>query len=447
MKTGGRRATLRHIAAPTVHLFAVTEPQSTPPTADDPRPLVVSLCGTYLKREMQSLYRQIAHLREFRTVVFAEQVENVAEFPFEPVVKMEKRTEPRYRGNFVKRFYYKHVIKQWPPPVPIGHVGNAGQYYHPYDLVDLLTAWQPALVHVYYGHKAVKYRRMLQASGVPWLVSFHGVDVVKFIDRPGYLDGLRQVFAEARLVLARSESLLDRLRDLGCPPEKLRLNRTPVPLDDITFSERRPPESGEWRLLQACRLIPKKGLFTTLQALPTVVARWPRLKFVLAGTGPDEARFRDAVRAAGLEAHVELLGWVDQDRLRAEFARAHAFLHPSELTETSDQEGVPNAMVEAMAAGLPIVATTHGGIPEAVASGTDGLLVPEKDPAALASAILELLDDPALLARFSRQAHVSVREKFGFAEQIAALEGCYAEAIASGVPADTKTHRPENAIP
>jgi colanic acid/amylovoran biosynthesis glycosyltransferase len=415
--------------------------ESARPAPDDPRPLVVSLCGTYLKREMQSLYRQIANLREFRTVVFAEQLENVAQFPFDPIVRMEKRTEPRYRGNFLKRFWFKHVLKQWPPPMPIGHVGNAGQYYHPYDLVDLLAEWQPALVHVYYGHKAVKYRRMLAAAGVPWVVSFHGVDVVKFVDQPGYLDGLRQVFAEARLVLARSESLLDRLRELGCPEEKLRLNRTPVPLDDIDFQERRPPADGDWRLLQACRLIPKKGLFTTLKALPPVVARWPKLKFVLAGTGPDEARFREAVQAAGLEANVELLGWIDQDRLRAEFARAHVFLHPSELTETSDQEGVPNAMVEAMAAGLPIVATTHGGIPEAVESGVDGLLVPEKDHAALAEAILRLLDDAELLGRFSRQANASVRAKFGFPEQIAALEGCYAEAVASGKSGGAESER------
>ncbi|MCB1089013.1 MAG: glycosyltransferase [Verrucomicrobiae bacterium] len=418
----GQSETLPHIAI-------VTE--SVSPSPADSRPLVVSLCGTYLKREMQSLYRQIAHLERFRTVVFAEQLENLEMFPFEPVVRMEKRTEPRYRGNFLKRFWYKHITKQWPPPVPIGHVGNAGQYYHPYDLVDLLTLWKPALVHVYYGHKAVKYRRMLEASRIPWIVSFHGVDVVKFVDRPGYLDDLRRVFAEAQLVLARSESLLERLRDLGCPPEKLRLNRTPVPLDDIEFAEKQAPADGEWRLLQACRLIPKKGLFTTLKALPKVVERWPKLKFVLAGKGPDEERFRKEAEAAGLSGHVEMLGWVDQTRLREEFARSHIFLHPSELTETSDQEGVPNAMVEAMAAGLPVVATTHGGIPEAVESGIDGLLVPEKDPEALAEALLALLDDPARIGQFSRQAHASVRAKFGFAEQIGALENAYAEAIDS----------------
>ena len=405
-----------------------------PNQPDDDRPLVASLCGTYLKKEMQSLYRQIANLSEFRNVVLAEQLQNREQFPFSPVIKMEKRKEPRYRGNFLKRFWYKHVIRQWPPPVPIGHVGNAGQYYHPYDLVDRLAELKPDVVHVYYGHKAVKYRRMLEAAGIPWLVSFHGVDVVKFMDDPKYVDGLQKVFSDAQLVLGRSESLLERLRELGCPEKKLRINRTPVPMDTIEFRQRTAPEDGAWRLFQACRLIPKKGLFTTLKALPKVVERWPGLKFSIAGTGPDEKRLREAIAASGLEKNVALLGWIDQEQLRAELAKAHVFLHPSELTDTEDQEGVPNSMVEAMAAGLPVIGTTHGGIPEAVTDGLDGFLAPEKDPDALAAAILRLLDEPETLRRFSAQAPHSVREKFGFAEQIAALEACYREAMTTTTP-------------
>ena len=403
------------------------------------RPLVVSLCGTYLKREMQSLYRQIANLERHRTVVYAEKVENLEQFPLASVIEMEKRERPRYRGNFLLRFWYKHVVKQWPPPRPIGYVGMEGAYYHPYDLVDLLERDQPELVHVYYGHKAVKYRRMLQAAGVPWLVSFHGVDVVKFMDDPEYVEGLNKVFGEAQLVLARSQSLLERLRELGCQEDKLRLNRTPVPLDQIEYQQRTSaPEKGEWRLLQACRLIPKKGLFTTLKALPKVVERWPNLKFVLCGEGPDAERFRTAVDEAGLSKNVEMAGWQSQGQLMDEMRRAHAFLHPSELTDTEDQEGVPNAMLEAMAAGLPIVATTHGGIPEAVTDGVDGLLVPEKSPEQLADAILTLLGDMGLMARLSQQANRSVTEKFGFDSAIAALEDCYAEAI-GGIKSESES--------
>ncbi len=397
--------------------------------AGEGRPLAVSLCGTYLKPEMQSLYRQITGLKEFRNVVFAETVANLERFPFDPVVAMKKQERPRFRGNFLLRFWYKHVTKQWPPPRPVGYVGHEGEYYHPYDLVELLEKWKPQLVHVYYGHKAVKYHRMLEASGLPWLVSFHGVDVVKFMDDPEYVKGLKQVFQDAKVVLARSESLLERLRELGCPQEKLRLNRTPVPLHSIEFKERAAPTDGKWRLLQACRLIPKKGLFTVLKALPKVVETWPELKYVLCGSGPDEQRFRDEVKKAGLEDNVEIRGWVSQEELKEEFAKAHFFLHPSELTETEDQEGVPNAMLEAMAAGLPVVATQHGGIPEAVTNGKDGLLVEEKDFEALSGAILKLTNDNSLLAEYSCQAKESVTDKFGFDEQIAAMEACYKETM------------------
>lgn len=124
-----------------------------------------------------------------------------------------------------------------------------------------------------------------------------------------------------------------------------------------------------------------------------------------------------------------MLGWVDQERLAAELAKAHLFLHPSELTATQDQEGVPNSMVEAMAAGLPVVATTHGGIPEAVTSGEDGLLVGEKDSDALAGALLQIMGDPALMETFSSKAHERVQSKFGFSACLGALEDAYQEAI------------------
>jgi glycosyltransferase involved in cell wall biosynthesis len=183
-------------------------------------------------------------------------------------------------------------------------------------------------------------------------------------------------------------------------------------------------------MVQASRLIAKKGLFTTLEALKRVITEFPRVRFVLCGEGPARPQFENAVSAAGLSEHVELCGWLDQDALKEQYARAHLFLHPSELTDTEDQEGVPNSMLEAMATGLPIVATLHGGIPEAVRHGQDGLLIPEKDPAALAGAMLALLRDPSRCQAMGNSAAEHVRAKYGMDASLAALEGCYAEAIA-----------------
>lgn len=407
------------------------------------KPLVVSLCGTFLKPEMLSVYRQIAGLRRHRTVVFTERRLNADQFPFEPVVVMQrpppavrtKRRKQRQRGNFIRRFWYKHLLKQWPPPVkpmPIVAMATpAAIYDDSYNLFDLLKERQPQLAHVYYGHKAVKYLPMLRRWGGPLVVSFHGVDVTESVYRESDPSKLAEVFDHARLILGRSQSLLERLAALGCPPEKLRLNRTPVPLEGIRPATRTPPaDGGSWRLLQACRLISKKGLHSTLMAMRLVVDAWPGAVLTLAGDGPLVGEIRALTTELGLDGNVAFAGWCAQDQLFSLYRDAHLFLHPSEMTERGDREGIPNSLLEGMAAGLPAVATWHGGIPEAVSDGRNGLLVPEKSPVELAAAVLRLMGDPALLATMSREAAASTEANFGAARQIAALEDCYEEAIA-----------------
>ncbi len=394
--------------------------------AGDEKPLVASICGTFLKPEMQSIYRQVAGLRRMRTVVYTQSHENAEMFPFEPVCKLTRLVRPRLRGNFILRFWFKHVIKQWPPPFPIN---RQAEPYYPYDLVALLRRDKPALAHVYYGHKAVHFLEMLRAWGGPWVVSFHGVDVSKFLDVKGYVEKLQTVFAEAKLVMGRSQSLLNRLEELGCPREKLRMNRTPIPLGHLEATVREAPKDGSWRLVQACRLIQKKGILTTLKALAIVRESYPQVRYVLCGDGPLRAKIEETAQLLGMRRNVELAGWLDQAGVQREYQRAHLFLHASEKTKAEDQEGVPNSMLEAMATGLPVVATLHGGIPEAVTSGSEGLLVAEKSPAELAQAILDLMNNPAALRHFSKNAAISVREKFSSDSQIAALESIYGEAM------------------
>ncbi len=390
---------------------------------------------------MQSIYRQVSGLQRYRSVVYTEQLQNREQFPWDEVRVMTRQVRPRPRGNFLLRFWFKHIVRQWPPPYPINRLPE--EPWYPYNLPQLLAADSPAVVHAYYGHKAVKYLEMIEAWGGPWVVSFHGVDVVKNTDDPDYVATLREVFAKARLVLARSMSLLQALEALGCPRHKLRLNRTPIPLEAFPVIRRDPPEDGRWRLIQACRLIGKKGLYTTLEALKTVVLHYPKIQWTLCGQGPEKERFLEACDAMGLSAHVRLIGWLDQAKLRAEYERSHIFIHPSELTAGSDQEGIPNSMLEAMATGLPLVATRHGGIPEAATDGVDSLLVAERSPGQLAGALLHLLGDAALYRRLSEGAAKTVRENFGAAACISRLEDAYDEALRP----DPVVPRPEVKVP
>jgi glycosyltransferase involved in cell wall biosynthesis len=105
------------------------------------------------------------------------------------------------------------------------------------------------------------------------------------------------------------------------------------------------------------------------------------------------------------------------------------FLHPSEISPNQDQEGVPNSALEAMATGLPVVATRHGGIPEAVDHGRTGFLVAEEDHVGLANAMQLIASSPVLLQEMGARAHATVKERFEQETQIDHLESFYEEAI------------------
>jgi colanic acid/amylovoran biosynthesis glycosyltransferase len=170
----------------------------------------------------------------------------------------------------------------------------------------------------------------------------------------------------------------------GCNPEKIRINRTAIPMDQFPAAVRDAPSDGAWRIVQASRFIAKKGLADSVAGFAAFHARFPRARLILAGEGPLLPELRGACARLGVGDAVEFPGFLESGDLSRLYASAHLFLHPSVTTPAGDQEGVPNSLLEAMATGLPVVATVHGGIPEAVTDGIDGLLVPEHSPQALA---------------------------------------------------------------
>jgi colanic acid/amylovoran biosynthesis glycosyltransferase len=185
---------------------------------------------------------------------------------------------------------------------------------------------------------------------------------------------------------------------------------------------------GAWQFVQACRLIPKKGLRAALHAFVKVRAEFPRARFVIAGDGPMRGDLEKMIAEPGLAGAVELRGFLNQKQLCALYAESHVFVHPSELTADQNQEGVPNSMLEAMATGLPVIATWHGGIPEAVEHERSGLLVKERDVEGLTAAMRGLTAAPERLFAMGAEAARVVRAEFEQRAQIAKLESYYDEA-------------------
>lgn len=373
---------------------------------------------------MLHIYRQVTGLVRTRTFILTKTRENEEAFPFDDVVVL-----PRPRIHFLLRFYKKYLARMEP-------VFYRGEYD---QLAGALAGREADLLHVYFGHTGVHLLPFLRNWPKPALVSFHGMDIMQRDREPGYNGRLQELLRVVPMVLARSESLAARLVELGCNASKIRINRTGIPMDAYPQAERKWPEDGAWRLVQASRFIEKKGLPDALEAFAGFREKFPKSRFVLAGEGPMKEAIQVRARELGLGDSLEFAGFLDAPRLAALYARSHLFLHPSVTTAAGDREGIPNSLLEAMATGLPVVATTHGGIPEAVDSGTEGLLVPEHSPQHLTQAMISLASDPSRWLAMSAASADNVRKKFEASRSIALLEGFYDELLSLGASGAGKT--------
>ncbi len=380
-------------------------------------PVVASYCTTFLKPEMLHIYRQVAGLRRWQTFVITKERQCAEMFPM-PEGSIE--LAPKVRSNFLRRFWLKYVKRQ-PPIVYRGEYGV---------LARLLQRRHADVLHVYFGHTGVHLLPFLQQWKQASVVSFHGMDVQTRLHDPYYEDRLRALLQAATIVLARSESLQQRLIELGCPPAKLRLNRTGIPLDQFSKIERSAPADGAWHLVQACRLIEKKGLDDAIRAFARLRETFPLAKFTIAGEGPLMERLKTLSRELALGESVVFAGFLRGPDLCKLYHSAHLFVHPSRMTSDQNQEGIPNSMLEAMATGLPVVATLHGGIPEAVRQEVSGCLLPEGDVHGLHGALLRLATSPTLWQQMGAAAAKDIREQFESTAQIAKLEAVYDEALA-----------------
>lgn len=379
------------------------------------QPVVASYCTTFLKPEMLHIYRQVTSLQRFDTFVMTKALQNPELFPFKDIEVI-----PRPRPNPFRHGWLKYVKRQ--PPILY-----RGEYQMLSSLLDRRGA---DLMHIYFGHTGVHLLPFIERWNKPCVISFHGADVAEKSDIRDYGRKLRSLFKSVPLVFARSRSLADRLITLGCPTEQLRINRTGLPLQDFPFIRREAPKDGCWRLMQACRLIPKKGVATSLCAFALFQKEFPNSELVIAGKGPLQGHLEELAEELGVLSKVRFPGFLTQNELRELYAISHIFLHPSETPPDQNQEGVPNSVLEAMATGLPIVATRHGGIPEAVAHARSGLLVNERDFEALAESMKDIVRSPNTFREMGLLGSEDVAAQFEQNAQIRQLESHYEEAIA-----------------
>jgi colanic acid/amylovoran biosynthesis glycosyltransferase len=222
----------------------------------------------------------------------------------------------------------------------------------------------------------------------------------------------RELLARGDLQLPLSRHFRQRLLGLGCAPEKITVHPVGVDVARFAYAARTLAAHERVKIITVCRLVEKKGIEYGLQALAGLCARGLSFEYHLVGDGPLRARLEQRVLELKLSSQVTLHGLRTRDEVTGLLAQAHVFLSPSVTASDGDEEGVPTAIKEAMAAGLPVVSTRHAAIPELIHHGESGLLSDERDVEALTNNLASLLTQPESWPRMAQAARREIETEY-----------------------------------
>ncbi len=274
------------------------------------------------------------------------------------------------------------------------------------QLFPLALQWRHRPAYNYYlchfgqiGRDMVRLRSLLKLPGKVYTI-FHGADVSRYVENNGR-DVYNELFEQGELFLPVSDFWKSRLTDLGCAPEKISVLHVGIDLDAFPYSK--PQTNDVFSMLSVSRLVEKKGIRYAIDALAQLKQEHPeqKLKYTVIGDGPLSAELQQQAADAGLGDVVEFLGPQPNSRVQEELKRTNLLLAPSVVAADGDMEGIPVALMEAMATGIPVVSTWHSGIPELVIHEQTGLLAEERNAADLAAQIARLIKDPDYSAQLS----------------------------------------------
>ncbi|WP_114241714.1 glycosyltransferase family 4 protein [Dyella sp. C9] len=260
-------------------------------------------------------------------------------------------------------------------------------------MLRLRLAWRPEVIHAHW----LLPQGILAASApaVPLVVTSHGADL--FALKGGLFSWLRgKVIKRAAAVTVVSEAMRQRLR-AECPEADARVMPMGVDLDARFTADAGEPRSRS-TILSVGRLVEKKGLVHLIEAMPMVLAAHPDARLAIVGFGPERGRLEERVSQLQLQDAVHFVGAVPQSELPRHYRSAALFAAPFVEAAGGDQEGLGLVVAEAIGCLCPAVV---GDVPAVhdLMGDAPGWVVPQRDPAALAKAIISVLDDPAAAAR------------------------------------------------
>jgi glycosyltransferase involved in cell wall biosynthesis len=279
-------------------------------------------------------------------------------------------------------------------------------------------------VHAHFGTNSAEVAMLVHALGGPqWSMTVHGPDEFE----KKHLIGLAEKVAHCAFVVAISSFGRGQIFKLSRLKDWPKVHVVHCGLDDVGIEREEGPPPSAPRLVCVGRLSEAKGHLLLLEAAHRLSVQGVNLELVFAGDGELRPKIEQLIVQYDLQKVVRITGWISGEQVRKEILAARALVLPSFA------EGLPVAIMEAMALGRPVISTYIAGIPELVQSGDLGWLIPSGDVDALVDVIgLCLKAPPELLCRMGRAGRARVMERHNVDTEARKLESLFRMAIGSG---------------
>lgn len=253
--------------------------------------------------------------------------------------------------------------------------------------------------------------RQVNAPLAKLITTFRGNDISSFLQQKGE-NIYQQLFRYGDFYLTNCDFFKDKAISIGCPPDKIKVIRSGLDCDRFTYQPRFLPEDGWIQITTTGRLVEKKGIEYVIYAMAKLIPNYPRLRYIIIGEGHLRPHFTKLIQELKLTENVELMGWCNETEIVEILKNTHIFVAPSVTAANGDRDAPINVLKEAMAMGLPVVSTYHGGIPELVEDGKSGFLVPERDATALAEKLAYLIEHPEIWSQMGASGREFVIEHY-----------------------------------
>jgi colanic acid/amylovoran/stewartan biosynthesis glycosyltransferase WcaL/AmsK/CpsK len=243
------------------------------------------------------------------------------------------------------------------------------------------------------------------------VTTFYGYDISSYVQKNGK-NIYDTLFKKGDLFLCVSEEMKETLLKLGCGERKIIVHRLGVQFRNYHYYLHMPKVNGKLQLLTIARLVEKKGVQYGIQSVAKLLKKYPHIEYKIAGDGYLKNALQALIEDLGICCNVKLLGWQRQDQIVELLRESNILLAPSMTSSSGDREGIPVAIVEALACGLPVISTRHSGIPEIIHDGETGLLVPECNADVLAEKLEHLIEHSELWTEMGRKGREYIEEHY-----------------------------------